>query len=231
LTDNQLRSFYEEVYRENYQEGSSTFESYERNWVLPSLYDGGHGLALLDLAAGNGITSRFFRSRGYDVSAIEWTSSGVAALQDNGIDALQHDVTVTPYPYPDGTFDDVFWGDNIEHLFFPMKVARELFRVTKPGGRVVVSTPNHGWLVNRLYYLLRGTPRQTEGHILPVWEWQHIRYFNADSLTEFMREAGFTGPSRIYGSARAVPFRQLSRALPGVMSSVLIGEFRRPVRP
>ncbi|MEJ2578682.1 MAG: class I SAM-dependent methyltransferase [Kineosporiaceae bacterium] len=228
MSDSQVHAFYEDVYAPDYQAEPARFDSYERNWVLPKIYGPGAGHRALDVGAGNGVVSGFLHDLGYRVSALEWTSSGVAALRDQNIDAVQHDLTQPPYPYPDNTFDEVFWGDNIEHLFLPMPVARELLRITRPGGRIVVSTPNHGWLINRLYFLLHGAPRMTEGHVLPVWEWQHIRYFNARSLREFLNEAGFTTGWKIRGAARKTPFRQLSPFLPELMSSVLVVEGRKP---
>lgn len=42
-----------------------------------------------------------------------------------------------------------------------------------------------GWIVNRLYYLLMGVPRRTEGRKIPIWEWQHIRYFNKAEIRRF----------------------------------------------
>ena len=44
-------------------------------------------------------------------------------------------------PFPDETFDAICLADVLEHLEEPVDVLRELRRVTKPGGSIVVSTP------------------------------------------------------------------------------------------
>ena len=48
-------------------------------------------------------------------------------------------------PFPDGTFDVVLSSEVIEHTPSPEAAARELYRVLKPGGHLVLSTPNWLW--------------------------------------------------------------------------------------
>ena len=45
-------------------------------------------------------------------------------------------------PYEDNFFSAVVCIDGIEHLERPFDFIRECYRVTKPGGRVIISTPN-----------------------------------------------------------------------------------------
>ena len=61
---------------------------------------------------------------------------------------LEEDV----FPWPDDTFDVVVFCEIIEHLLMdPARVLREIHRVLKPGGRLVLTTPN----VDRLDNVLR----------------------------------------------------------------------------
>jgi glycosyltransferase involved in cell wall biosynthesis/SAM-dependent methyltransferase len=49
------------------------------------------------------------------------------------------------YPYPDESFDTILCCELIEHLFAdPMHMMTEINRVLKPGGHVVLTTPNLG---------------------------------------------------------------------------------------
>ena len=45
-------------------------------------------------------------------------------------------------PFADGTFDLVVWGEMIEHVAYPERVLSEIRRVLRPGGHLVLSTPN-----------------------------------------------------------------------------------------
>jgi 2-polyprenyl-3-methyl-5-hydroxy-6-metoxy-1,4-benzoquinol methylase len=80
---------------------------------------------LLDLGAGKGTISQLFLEKGYEVYAMEWTSTGVKKLVEMGVSTLQKDSEDLPYIYEDNFFDEVFWGDNIEHLFFQKRFLKK----------------------------------------------------------------------------------------------------------
>jgi SAM-dependent methyltransferase len=72
-------------------------------------------------------------------------------------------------PVPDGAFDVVLCTQVLEHADDPVQAVKELYRVTAPGGRVLLST--HGVMVY---------------HPNPVdyWRWTH------EGLTHLFRGAG-----------------------------------------
>lgn len=57
--------------------------------------------------------------------------------------------TVHPYPYPASAFDVVYFCETLEHLVVnPLRVFRELRRILRPGGHLVVALPNAVRLTN-----------------------------------------------------------------------------------
>lgn len=54
-----------------------------------------------------------------------------------------------PFPFPDDTFDILLFCEIVEHLLCdPVKVLREIKRVLKKGGRLILTTPNVSRLDN-----------------------------------------------------------------------------------
>ena len=108
------------------------------------------------------------------------------------------DLNHEPLPYADGRFALVTCVEVIEHLERYRETVREVFRVLRPGGLAVFTTPNVLNLNSRLRYLATGFanlfgPLQvredaihdTGGHINPVG-WFY--------LAHALLDAGFTAP-------------------------------------
>jgi SAM-dependent methyltransferase len=125
----------------------------------------------LDFGAGNGIASFALASSGWSVVALEpdpSTRVGAGAIRtiaaEAGLPIEICDVATLPLPFPDGTFDVVFGRQVMHHVPDLEATARELARVVRPGGRILITREhvadnwlqrarflrNHG--LNRLYH-------------------------------------------------------------------------------
>jgi demethylmenaquinone methyltransferase/2-methoxy-6-polyprenyl-1,4-benzoquinol methylase len=96
------------------------------------------GELVLDLAAGTGTSSQPFRDRGASVVPCDF-SVGMLTV---GKRAKPHLPFVagdgTRLPFADGTFDAVTISFGLRNIVDPDAGLRELLRVTRPGGRIVV---------------------------------------------------------------------------------------------
>ncbi|HEY4704896.1 MAG TPA: class I SAM-dependent methyltransferase [Thermoplasmata archaeon] len=93
-------------------------------------------------------------------------------------------------PFRDATFDAVVATEVIEHVRYPYKLLRELRRVVRPSGRVLLSTPNAATPVNRVALAVFGLfPDDRTLH--EGQDVGHIHFFTRRSFLEAVRAGGF----------------------------------------
>ena len=90
------------------------------------------------------------------------------------------------------SFDGAVCSEVFEHLFDPLSAAREINRVIKPGGVLVATVPNFGYLAWRLQALFRArVPSEPENPKANFFNGVHIRYFNKATFSRLLQDAGF----------------------------------------
>lgn len=133
----------------------------------------------LDIGSGNGDLIKLLRSRfNLHSSACDYTDS---LMQLSDVKVAVADLSVQNLPYKDASFDLVTCTEVIEHLEHYRETLREMYRVLKPGGSLVLSTPNILNLKSRIRFLVAGfhnlfgplhvresSLHLTGGHINPV---------------------------------------------------------------
>jgi SAM-dependent methyltransferase len=98
---------------------------------------------------------------------------------------------LSDYPYPDDTFDLVLFCEILEHLVVdPLPVFGKLRRVLKPGGLLLVTTPNAVRLAN-LALMLAGSNPFDRYHPQNGVYGRHNREFTAKELEAILKGAGF----------------------------------------
>jgi SAM-dependent methyltransferase len=108
----------------------------------------------LDIGAGHGQLIGMLHDRfGFESSAIDYTDT---LMQRDGQKVDIVDLNKDSLPYPDNHFDVVTLTEVIEHIEHDRDVLREIHRVTKPDGLVVVTTPNILNLNSRLRFMWFG---------------------------------------------------------------------------
>ncbi len=93
-------------------------------------------------------------------------------------------------PFKDTTFDLVIATEVIEHVLYPGRMLDEVRRVLRPGGRLLISTPNVASLEHRLALLLFGyfvPDRTTHEGTDPG----HIHFLEPHFLRNMLEERGF----------------------------------------
>ena len=108
---------------------------------LTSRFNWGKESKLLEIGCGRGEFLDSFLQLGFDCSGID-LSNYIATDLKNIINIEKADVSKDNLPYEDNYFDIVYHKSLIEHLYSPDQLMKETYRVLKPGGRVVILTPD-----------------------------------------------------------------------------------------
>lgn len=106
------------------------------------------GKVVIDAPAGSGITARILHEVGATVRAFDlfpeyFKAAGLVCERANLMEAL---------PLPDESADFLICQEGIEHLSDQLRTFEEFNRVLKPGGSLILTTPNYSNLHARLSY-------------------------------------------------------------------------------
>jgi len=150
--------------------------------------DSGRLQRVLDLPAGEGAFTRRLLDRGLDVISgdiepIHKVPEAKFALCDMN----------QRLPFHDGSFDAVVCIDGIEHIERPFDFVAECRRILRPGGAILLSTPNITALRSRWRWLLTGFHNKgkvplNEANPNPL---HHIGLLSFPELRYMLHRSGF----------------------------------------
>ena len=205
------------------------FEDYERKLVLESATG---GKICLDYGCGDGRRYGWFlrqlglQYHGYDISTTAVQAAGnlglaASLLDPNGRTSLEAN-----------SCDFAICFEVFEHLLEPQNALTEIFRVLRPGGRLLCSVPNVAYLPRRIEFLFtgflnpKGDPRTERTE---PWCDPHLRFFSSAILRRFLLAGNFevlqmTGsPFTLDFLIRYIPFVQASERLELFVRRILNG--------
>ena len=150
---------------------------------------------LLDIGCGSGEISLTLKTLGYDVYGVDFSGKAIQLAEEAGLKCEQVDVD-EGLPMPDSSYDVVWAGDVIEHVFDPIGVLTEISRVMNKGG-VFYSTIPHDlhWKI-RIRTLLGFSFQE------PVYrkykQYKHHSFFSEKLVRYMFQEAGLEVQDMFY---------------------------------
>ena len=146
----------------------------------------GHNKKVLDIGCWDGKISNLIKKNGNEVVGVDLSTKALKLAHQN-LEVVCADVE--RLAFKDETFDVVVGGEIIEHVFDTSGFLKEIRRVLKKKGVLVLTTPNLASLSNRTRMLL--------GMDLPAVEAEledksgHIRFFTFTSLKRLLQKNGY----------------------------------------
>ncbi len=120
---------------------------------------------IIDIGCGIGILlTKLKEEKNCEVLGIDVSEEGIKAVMNKNI--LGFIAKVPPIPVPSDSFDVAIATELLEHISKPEKLIKEMFRILKPMGTLIISTPD-----NALH---------------PYVEREHLRAFNEINLGKIL---------------------------------------------
>ncbi|MGI8929011.1 MAG: class I SAM-dependent methyltransferase [Candidatus Limnocylindrales bacterium] len=192
-----LRRIYDAGYFANGDSGCRGYEAYaaEEDNIRRTFRDRLTDLPqrrgrLLDVGAATGFFVDEAAAAGWEASGVEpsaWAASH--ARERLGVEVITG--TLEETAYPTSAFDVVTMWEVIEHLPDPRATLREVHRILRPGGQLVLSTPDAGSVAARI-----------SGRHWLGWRKvpEHLYFFDCPNLDRLLVECGFNPVRHRYAS-------------------------------
>ncbi|QCX76386.1 putative S-adenosylmethionine-dependent methyltransferase [Streptomyces sp. YIM 121038] len=190
---------------------------------------------VLDVGCGDGSAARVAAPllAGHRVIGVDWSQDALRRASGHLPYVVRGELTDGGLPFASGTVDAVLFSEVVEHLVDPDSALDELRRVLRPGGHLMLSTPNLAAWYNRGLLLAGVQPVFSEVSLRAIHGRPgrevvgHLRLYTARALREFVAASGFDvvrlAGAPFHGVPR--PLRALDRlacAVPGAASILLL---------
>jgi SAM-dependent methyltransferase len=168
-------------------------------------------------------------------------------VEERGFECTAHDHRNGPPPVPESAADIVFFTEIIEHLDYSAAIAllRCCKKALRPGGRLIVTTPNAVYLGHRVLFALGKWDflhHMDEPQYVDQGLTGHTIYYDGQRLSRLLRALGFAelkaatfnaghGPGEfrnLLTRAAAITLRAASRFVPH-SAQVLLVSAERPL--
>jgi 2-polyprenyl-3-methyl-5-hydroxy-6-metoxy-1,4-benzoquinol methylase len=141
-------------------------------------------LRILDVGCGTGLNAALMRAAGHSVIGVDLSPVAIGRFREKGLEGFVCDLEAASLPPEVAPFDLVYASEVIEHCADTDAFLKEIHRVLKPGGQLVLSTPNSAFWPYRILGILGRTPSEYQHS-------RHVRFFSKRSLRAAIESAGF----------------------------------------
>lgn len=142
-----------------------------------------------DLGCGNGAVASWLDQKGFTVSGVDPSETGIAAANAAHPSInLKVGSAYDPLHETFGSFSLLTSLEVVEHVYAPRDYAKCVYNLLSPGGYALISTPYHGYCKN-LALALTG---KMDKHFTALWDHGHIKFWSPKTLTQLLTEAGLT---------------------------------------
>lgn len=151
------------------------------------------GERLLDVGCGSGTLGYFVKKlkRYKEVYGIDLFEKALKIAKKRGLLIKKVDLDKSRFPFKRNYFDAATCLDVLEHLIDPRKTIKEIHRVLKTNGILIISTPNMRYWHHLLTLVFKGRFPKTSADTRR-YNGGHLHYFTYKDIEELLKTNGFT---------------------------------------
>jgi len=151
---------------------------HKTSWIFPHHRPGGK---VLDVGCSTGFYLAKLRELGWDTYGVE-INDRAASFGKEKLKLKIHTGTLESAKYPSDYFDAVTLWHCLEHVYSPMNTLKEVYRILKKDGMVIIGTPNIATIENLIF-----------GEWWWAWEVpRHLYHFSKKSIVQFLTKNKFS---------------------------------------
>lgn len=224
----EIARFFDEMSVERNQKIQSNpiinYEQQVRSRTVLNMLSPSQGEKILDIGCGNARDLAIIATTGAQVVGVDIAEGMVSAARQElvklGIENVLLRVgDATQLDFADGEFDKVLCSEVIEHIPDAEKALAEIWRVLKPGGMLVLSTPNpKSWYGFDRYWIWERVLGKKWNH--PFDQWRTM-----SDLISMVERKGFKVEKKA-GACYVPGFLGTYFFLPGIFQKMVLGGVR-----
>ncbi len=157
---------------------------------LKKVLDKTQNKRILDLGCGNGEIANKLIAEGFTIYGVDGSEQGVQIANKYNPEhffVMNFEKDDLPRELTGIIFDTIISTEVIEHLYDPDAYIKLCKRILKGNGKLIVTTPYHGYLKN----LVLSVMGKWDAHFSPQWTGGHIKFWSLRSITELLNQNGF----------------------------------------
>ena len=175
------------------------------------------GDKVMDLGCGRGsLLEQLIQEKNVQALGVDIDPAKVLECVRKGIPVYQGDADDVLSIFPDRAFDRVILTRTVEHLQAPNRTIGEALRV---GRRVTVGFINHGFWLNRMNYLLKGSRTVNDVYPEPWYTSSPVNPFSLANFEDFCRNKGIRIHERVCLDG---DWKNECRVLPNLLAGYVI---------
>jgi 2-polyprenyl-3-methyl-5-hydroxy-6-metoxy-1,4-benzoquinol methylase len=189
--------------------------------IIKEMMAPGHGRGAVDIGSGPGFFSKLLKDKGWFVTAIDTDQENLKNASEYAIQTCQGDAIAVMAELQEDQFDLALALEIIEHmpLASGIRLLEGIHKVLKPGGNLLISTPNRYSPEGLAGYYWKELIRQKKKW--DAWDNTHVYIYSSWELINILKRLGYAVDS-LTGHHYKVFFPKIGsrKVLPIVKSSV-----------